>query len=91
MARRCRPGLLGGFTPQLFAETRQGQQRFWEFFGAHIRTANTRLAYVTAAYRFADWCEAQALTLAQVEPFMEHDDHDLMEAHLWPADYGRGQ
>ena len=56
------------FTPQLFAETRQGQQRFWEFFGANIRNANTRMAYVTAAYRFADWCEAQALTLARVEP-----------------------
>ncbi len=56
------------FTPQLFTETRQGQQRFWEFFGANIRNANTRMAYVTAAYRFADWCEAQALTLPQVEP-----------------------
>ena len=60
--------LAGGLTPQLFAETRQGQRRFWEFFGANIRNANTRMAYVTAAYRFADWCEAQALTLAQVEP-----------------------
>ena len=55
-------------TPQLFAGTRQGQQRFWEFFGANIRNANTRMAYVTAAYRFADWCEAQALTLARVAP-----------------------
>ena len=55
-------------TPALFAETRQGQQRFWEFFGANIRNANTRLAYVTAAYRFADWCEARALPLAAVEP-----------------------
>ena len=60
--------IAGGRPPQLFADTRQGQQRFWEFFGANIRNANTRLAYVTAAYRFADWCEAQALTLARVEP-----------------------
>ena len=60
--------IAAGFTPQLFAETRQGQQRFWEFFGANIRNANTRLAYVTAAYRFADWCEATDLILAQVEP-----------------------
>ena len=44
------------------------RQRFWEFFGANIRNANTRLAYVTAAYRFADWCAARALTLARVEP-----------------------
>ena len=60
--------IAGGLTPHLFADTRQGQTRFWEFFGAHIRNANTRLAYVTAAYRFADWCEARALTLARVEP-----------------------
>ena len=60
--------IAGGLTPALFAETRQGQQRFWEFFGANIRNANTRMAYITAAYRFADWCEAQALSLAQVEP-----------------------
>ena len=50
--------IAGGVTPALFAETRQGQQRFWEFFGANIRNANTRMAYVTAAYRFADWYEA---------------------------------
>ena len=60
--------IAGGLTPALFAETRGGQQRFWEFFGANIRNANTRMAYVTAAYRFADWCEAQALPLGQVEP-----------------------
>ena len=55
-------------TPALFAETRQGARRFWEFFGANIRNANTRMAYVTAAYRFADWCEARDLPLAAVEP-----------------------
>jgi integrase/recombinase XerD len=60
--------IAGGRAPPLFADTRQGQTRFWEFFGAHIRNANTRLAYVTAAYRFADWCEARDLTLARVEP-----------------------
>ena len=56
--------IAAGLTPALFAETRQGERRFWEFFGANIRNANTRMAYVTAAYRFADWCAAQALTLA---------------------------
>jgi site-specific recombinase XerD len=55
-------------TPQLFAETRQGARRFWEFFGANVRNANTRMAYVTAAYRFADWCAARDLPLAAVEP-----------------------
>ena len=60
--------IAGGLAPPLFADTRQGERRFWEFFGANIRNANTRLAYVTAAYRFADWCEGRDLTLARVEP-----------------------
>ena len=51
-------------TPTLFAETAQGQERFWEFFGGSIRNRNMRLAYVTAAYRFADWCGARGLTLS---------------------------
>ena len=55
-------------TPALFAETAQGQERFWEFFGGSIRNRNTRLAYVTAAYRFADWCEDRELTLSTVRP-----------------------
>ena len=55
-------------TPALFAETAQEQERFWEFFGASIRNRNTRHAYVTAAYRFADWCEVQGLTLSAVRP-----------------------
>ena len=60
--------MAGGAPPALFAETPQGARRFWEFFGAHLRNAHTRLAYVTAAYRFADWCAAHDLRLAQVEP-----------------------
>ena len=60
--------IAAGLTPALFAATRQGQQRFWEFFGANIRNANTRMAYVTAAYRFADWCAARDLILAAVQP-----------------------
>ena len=60
--------IAGGLTPHLFADTRQGQTRFWEFFGANIRNANTRLAYVTAAYRFGDWCAARGLTLAAMRP-----------------------
>ena len=55
-------------TMHIFAEARQGQQRFWEFFGANIRNAHTRMAYVTAAYRFADWCEARDIALGQVAP-----------------------
>ena len=52
--------LAGRLTPALFAETDQAQKKFWEFFGGSVRNRNTRLAYVTAAYRFADWCEAAA-------------------------------
>jgi len=60
--------IAAGLTPALFADTHQGERRFWEFFGANIRNTNTRVAYVTAAYRFADWCAARDLALAQVEP-----------------------
>ena len=60
--------IAAGLTPALFAETRQGERRFWEFFGANIRNANTRMAYVTAAYRFADWCAARDIPLAAVQP-----------------------
>ena len=60
--------IAAGVTPALFTDTRRSARRFWEFFGANIRNANTRRAYVTAAFRFSDWCEAQGLALAAVEP-----------------------
>ena len=63
-----RARIAARMTPALFAETAQGQERFWEFFGGSIRNRNTRHAYVTAAYRFADWCEARGLTLSTVRP-----------------------
>ena len=63
-----RARLAARMTPALFAETAQGQEQFWEFFGGSIRNRNTRYAYVTAVYRFADWCEARGLTLAAVRP-----------------------
>ena len=74
MVARAAPGgaiqarIAGRLTPALFAETAQGQERFWEFFGGSLRNRNTRLAYVTAAYRFADWCAARGLTLSTVRP-----------------------
>ena len=46
------------------------KERFWEFFTANIRNPNTRMAYLMAAYRFADWCEAKGLTLDRVEPMV---------------------
>ena len=63
-----RARIAARMTPALFAETAQEQEWFWEFFGGSIRNRNTRHAYVTAAYRLADWCEAQGLTLSAVRP-----------------------
>ena len=57
-------------TPVLFAGSDDTEKRFWEFFTANIRNPNTRMAYLMAAYRFADWCEARGLTLDQVEPMV---------------------
>ena len=57
-------------TPVLFPGSNDTEKRFWEFFTANIRNPNTRMAYLTAAYRFADWCEARGLTLDRVEPML---------------------
>ena len=57
-------------TPALFAGTNKTKKRFWEFFTANIRNRNTRMAYLMAVYRFADWCEAKGLELGQVEPII---------------------
>ena len=35
--------------PALFSPTERAERRFWEFFTAHIRNPNTRLAYLAAA------------------------------------------
>ena len=62
--------LAHAVTPVLFSPTEHAERRFWEFFTAHIRNPNTRLAYLTAARRFAAWCERRNLTLDQVEPMV---------------------
>ena len=54
--------------PALFSPSERAEQRFWEFFSAHIRNRNTRLAYLAAVRRFAGWCERRGLALDQVEP-----------------------
>ena len=56
--------------PALFSPSSHAERRFWEFFTAHIRNPNTRLAYLTAARRFAAWCEHRGLGLDQVEPMV---------------------
>ena len=55
-------------TPALFSPTERAERRFWEFFTAHIRNRNTRLAYLAAVRRFAGWCERRGFSLDQVEP-----------------------
>ena len=57
-------------TPVLFSPSPRAERRFWEFFTAHIRNPNTRLAYLTAVRRFAAWCEQRSLALDQVDPMM---------------------
>ena len=56
--------------PMLFAGTRKAEKPFWEFFTANIRNPNTRMAYLTATYRFADWCEVKHVALEQIEPMV---------------------
>lgn len=63
--------------PALFLATDKSQKRFWEFFTANIRNAYTRKAYLKAAIRFSDWCQALKLELDQVQPvhvaaYIEH-------------------
>ena len=50
-------------TPALFSLTEHAERRFWEFFTAHIRNPNTRLAYLAAVRRFAQWCERRGVAL----------------------------
>ena len=50
----------------LFSPSERAERRFREFFTTHIRSQNTRLAYLAAVRRFAGWCERRGLD--QVEP-----------------------
>jgi integrase/recombinase XerD len=71
--------------PMLFAGTPKGEKRFWEFFTANIRNPNTRMAYLTATYRFADWCEAKNVALEQVEPMVVAAYVELLTKSYAPA------
>ena len=57
-------------TPALFSASETCERRFWEFFAATIRNKNTRQAYLTACFRFADWCEVHRIELADVKPMV---------------------
>lgn len=63
-----RPAGQGILLPVFFSPDARTRERVAEFFGANIRNANTRAAYLVAAARFADWCEGHRLELAQLRP-----------------------
>jgi len=55
---------------RLFTPTPKAAKRVLEFFTTQINNDHTRKAYMNAARRFADWCEARSLhELTAVEPF----------------------
>jgi site-specific recombinase XerD len=54
---------------KLFAPTPKAAKRVVEFFTAQINNDNTRVAYLNATKRFAEWCETNGLReLLDVEP-----------------------
>ena len=65
--------------------TEHAERRFWEFFTAHIRNPNTRLAYLAAVRRFAEWCERRGLALDQVEPMVVAAYIEQLSGALSPA------
>ena len=72
-------------TPTLFSPTAHAERRFWEFFTAHIRNPNTRLAYLAAVRRFATWCERRGVALDQVEPMVVAAYIEQLSGALAPA------
>ena len=46
---------------RLFAPTPKAARRVVEFFTAQVNNDHTRKAYLNAARRFAQWCEAHGL------------------------------
>ena len=56
----------GPATLALFSPTGRAERRFWEFFTAHIRNPNTRLAYLR--HVFTELPKAQSL--AEVEALL---------------------
>ena len=58
------------FPVRIFTPTPKAAKRVLEFFTTQINNDHTRRAYLNAARRFAQWCEAGGICeLAAVEPF----------------------
>jgi integrase/recombinase XerD len=55
--------------PTLFRADEKAEQRFLEFFTAHLANDHTRKAYLNAMKSFAAWCDLQGLwELSSVQP-----------------------
>ena len=57
-------------------------KRFFEFFTAHIRNANTRRAYGRAVARFFAWCDARGIGLLEIEPVTVAAYIELLQKRL---------
>src|SRR5512139_39366 len=78
--------------PTLFIDAvNDAVRRFIEFFTANIRNRNTRAAYARATARFARWCDAHGITLAQLTPVIvaayieelgQHEAKPTVKQHL---------
>lgn len=66
------PARRFGFSaPALIADAgSDATERFFEFFTANIRNANTRRAYARAAGRFFLWCHERGIGLHQIKPII---------------------
>ena len=81
-----------GNVPTLFVDAgSDAVRRFIEFFTANIRNRNTRAAYAFAVSRFARWCDARGISLAQLTPVIvaayieelgQHLDKPSVKQHL---------
>ena len=69
----------------LFSASEKSERRFREFFTAHVRNPNTRLAYLAAVRRFAEWCEGRGITLDRVEPVVVAAHVEELSRTLSPA------
>lgn len=78
--------IQSGITPPVFATSHKAEQRFWEFFAATIRNKNTRLAYLHAVFRFADWCKTNRIELDDVDALvMSAYIEQLTQAYAAPT------
>jgi site-specific recombinase XerD len=64
------PGLACGVHPMVASASRTAQFAWEEFFGAAIRNAHTRTAYLHAVWQFLQWLSPQRVALHEITPGM---------------------